>query len=92
VRQFSDQHIAALVVMVLIAAVSVWAARRHPGRWIRAYAVVLALAILATWVRRERDRHLDDTVTGLARDLAGSTSEGSVIEREDDPRGRSRST
>jgi hypothetical integral membrane protein (TIGR02206 family) len=49
VRQFSDQHIAALTVMVLTTAVSVWAARRHPGRWIGWFSRGLALLILAAW-------------------------------------------
>jgi hypothetical integral membrane protein (TIGR02206 family) len=49
-RQFSDQHIAALAVMVVSAGVSIWAARRHPGRWIELYSRGLALLILAGWV------------------------------------------
>jgi hypothetical integral membrane protein (TIGR02206 family) len=61
VRQFSDQHIAALAVMVLTTAVSVWAARRHPDRWVRPYAVALALVILAAWV----GEYVADAVLGI---------------------------
>jgi hypothetical integral membrane protein (TIGR02206 family) len=49
VRQFSDQHIAALSVMVAGASACVWAARRHPGRWMAIFAWGLALLILAAW-------------------------------------------
>ena len=48
-RQFSDQHIAALTVMVVGAGVSVWAGRHHPGRWMTVFARALALLILAAW-------------------------------------------
>ena len=36
--------------MCIAAAVSVWAARRHPGRWILLWARLLALLILAGWL------------------------------------------
>ncbi|MGZ4248746.1 MAG: YwaF family protein [Solirubrobacteraceae bacterium] len=49
-RQFSDQHLAALAVLVVGAAGSVWAARRHPGAWIVWFSRALALAIMAGWV------------------------------------------
>jgi len=49
VRQFSDQHIAALTAMVLSTAACVWAARHHPGRWTVLFARGLALLILAAW-------------------------------------------
>jgi hypothetical integral membrane protein (TIGR02206 family) len=48
-QQFSDAHLAALGVLALTAGVSVWAARRHPGRWITPAARLLALVILAGW-------------------------------------------
>lgn len=48
-RQFSDQHIAALLVLVLTTAVAVLAARHRPGRWQRAFSVVLAAVIFAGW-------------------------------------------
>jgi hypothetical integral membrane protein (TIGR02206 family) len=48
-RQFSDAHLAALGVLALTAGVSVWAARRHPDRWIVPAARTLALVILAGW-------------------------------------------
>ena len=48
-RQFSDQHIAALTVMVLSTGISIWAARRHPGPWIVSFSRGLAVLILAAW-------------------------------------------
>jgi hypothetical integral membrane protein (TIGR02206 family) len=50
VRQFSDQHIVALAVMVLGSGACVTAARHHPGRWILPFSRGLALVILAAWV------------------------------------------
>jgi len=47
--------------MVLTVAVSVWAARHHPGRWMRAYALALALVILAAWV----GEYVADAVLGI---------------------------
>lgn len=49
-RQFSDQHIAALIVLVLTAAIAVWAARQRPRRWQTVFAVGLAALIFAGWV------------------------------------------
>jgi hypothetical integral membrane protein (TIGR02206 family) len=49
-QQFSDAHLAALGVLCVTTAVSVWAARRHPGRWVVIWARVLALTILAGWI------------------------------------------
>ncbi|MGO9753179.1 MAG: TIGR02206 family membrane protein [Solirubrobacteraceae bacterium] len=48
-RQFSAPHLAALAVMVIAIAGSVYAARRHPGAWTATLARVLALLILAGW-------------------------------------------
>ena len=48
-RQFSDAHLAALGVLALSAGLSVWAPRRHPGRWIVPAARALALVIFAGW-------------------------------------------
>ena len=48
-RQFSDPHLAALAVLVLLVGLAVWAPRRHPGRWTVAVARVLALVIFAGW-------------------------------------------
>ena len=48
-RQFSDAHLAALGVLALTAGASVWAPRRHPGRWIEWAARVLAGVILVGW-------------------------------------------
>jgi hypothetical integral membrane protein (TIGR02206 family) len=49
-KQFSDPHLAALLTMALGIAGSVWAARRHPGPWMRWFSVALAVLILAGWV------------------------------------------
>jgi hypothetical integral membrane protein (TIGR02206 family) len=49
VKQFSDPHLAALLVMVVGVAGSVWAARRRPGRWMRAFSLALAALIFAAW-------------------------------------------
>jgi len=48
-RQFSDAHLAALGLLALTASLSVWAPRRHPGRWIVPAARTLALVIFAGW-------------------------------------------
>ena len=48
-RQFSDQHLAALTLLIALAAVSVWAARHHSGAWIALFSRALALAILGGW-------------------------------------------
>jgi hypothetical integral membrane protein (TIGR02206 family) len=48
-RQFSDAHLAALGVLALTASVSVWAPRRHPGRWMVLAARTLALVIFVAW-------------------------------------------
>ena len=60
-RQFSDQHIAALTVMVLSAGASVWAARRHPGHWLVSFSRGLGLVILAGWV----GEYVGDAVLGI---------------------------
>jgi hypothetical integral membrane protein (TIGR02206 family) len=49
-RQFSDPHLAALGVLAVTAGTSVWAARRHPGRWLVVWPRVLGLVIVAGWV------------------------------------------
>lgn len=46
-KQFSNPHLAALLTMALGIAGSVWAARRHPGPWMRWFSIGLALLILA---------------------------------------------
>ena len=60
-RQFSDQHIAALTLMVLSAGACVWASRRHPGRWLLLFSRGLALLILAAWV----GEYVADAVLGI---------------------------
>jgi hypothetical integral membrane protein (TIGR02206 family) len=49
-QQFSTPHLAALATLAVACATSIWAARRHPGRWITGFSRLLALAILAAWV------------------------------------------
>jgi len=49
-RQFSDAHLAALAALAAAAGLSIWAARRHPGGWVVAYARALAVLILAGWL------------------------------------------
>jgi len=60
VRQFSDAHLAALAVLALSVGLSVWAPRRHPGRWIVPAARALALVIFAGWA----GEYLADVVLG----------------------------
>jgi hypothetical integral membrane protein (TIGR02206 family) len=48
--QFSDPHLAALAVLVVLAFASVWVGRRGRGPWPTIFARVLALAILAGWI------------------------------------------
>ena len=59
-RQFSDPHLAALAVLVVAVAFSVWAPRRYPGRWVTVYAWALAGLILAGWV----GEYVADAVNG----------------------------
>jgi len=47
--------------MLLAAVVGVWAARRHPGRWVRPAARVLALLVLAAWA----GEYLADVILGI---------------------------
>jgi hypothetical integral membrane protein (TIGR02206 family) len=49
-RQFSDEHLAALAVLIATTVASVWMARRHPGRVTDAFARALAVLILAGWI------------------------------------------
>lgn len=48
-RQFSDQHLAALAVLVLASGVAIWTARHRPGRWQPLFAAGLAALIFAGW-------------------------------------------
>jgi hypothetical integral membrane protein (TIGR02206 family) len=48
-KQFSDQHIAALLALAFGVAVTAWAPRRRPGPWQRWLSLGLAAAILAAW-------------------------------------------
>ena len=59
-RQFSEAHLAALGVLVLMVGLAVWAPRRHPGRWTVLAARALALAIFAGWA----GEYLADVVLG----------------------------
>jgi len=59
-RQFSDPHLAALVVLVAAMAVAIWAGRRHPGVPTQAVAYCVAGVILAAWA----GEYLADAVRG----------------------------
>jgi hypothetical integral membrane protein (TIGR02206 family) len=59
-RQFSDAHLAALGVLVLLVGLAVWAPRRYPGSWTVVAARVLALLIFAGWA----GEYLADVVLG----------------------------
>jgi len=48
-RQFSVAHLAALAVLLLGSTVAILGPRRHPGRWVRWAAWLLAGAIFAGW-------------------------------------------
>lgn len=60
-RQFSDQHIAALAVLVVGSTVAVWAARHRPGRWQGVFAALLAAVIFAGWA----GEYVADAVLGV---------------------------
>jgi hypothetical integral membrane protein (TIGR02206 family) len=60
-RQFSDAHLAALAVLVVAVAFSVWAPRHRPGGWVTTYARMLALGIAAGWI----GEYVADVVTGI---------------------------
>ena len=58
--QFSDPHLAALTVLAIASAASVWTARRRPGAPTTALAWALAGVILAAWA----GEYVADVVTG----------------------------
>jgi hypothetical integral membrane protein (TIGR02206 family) len=60
VKQFSFQHDVALATLVLGIAGSIWPARRHPGRWMRALSIGLAALIFAAWA----GEYVADVVVG----------------------------
>jgi hypothetical integral membrane protein (TIGR02206 family) len=59
-RQFSPPHLAALALLAIAAWASVWAPRRHPGRWMVPYARALALLIFLGWA----GEYVADVITG----------------------------
>ena len=59
-KQFSVPHLAALAILAIASVTSVWAARRHPGRWLGGFSRLLALAILAGWA----GEYIADAVEG----------------------------
>ena len=59
--QFSDPHLAALAALALLAIVSVWAPRRHPGPWVDFYGRALGLLILAGWA----GEYVADVINGI---------------------------
>ena len=60
-RQFSDPHLAALAVLAILAFVSIWGPRRHPGRWVSLFAQALAALIFAGWI----GEYVADVVNGI---------------------------
>ena len=60
-RQFSDEHLAALAVLIVTTVASVWTARRHPGRVTDTFARALAVLILAGWI----GEYVADVVNGI---------------------------
>jgi hypothetical integral membrane protein (TIGR02206 family) len=60
-RQFSSEHIAALSVMAVAIGLSVFGARRDPGRWIAPISFALVLVIFAGWV----GEYVADVVQGI---------------------------
>jgi len=61
VPQFSPPHLAALAVMVLGVAFSVYAPRRRPGQWTTWFARALAFAIFAAWA----GEYVADVIQGI---------------------------
>jgi hypothetical integral membrane protein (TIGR02206 family) len=59
--QFSDPHLAALAALALLAVISAWAPRRHPGPWVELYGRALGLLILAGWA----GEYVADVVNGI---------------------------
>ena len=59
-RQFSDQHLAALTVMVVGIAAAIWVGRRGGGRAKTAFAYAVATLILMGWI----GEYIDDAVLG----------------------------
>jgi uncharacterized membrane protein YwaF len=59
-RQFSDQHLAALTVMVVGIAAAIWVGRRGGGRANTAFACAVATLILMGWI----GEYIDDAVLG----------------------------
>jgi hypothetical integral membrane protein (TIGR02206 family) len=50
VRQYSPEHVAALAVIAVAAALAVWAPRRHSGPWVVVASRALAFVILGAYV------------------------------------------
>jgi hypothetical integral membrane protein (TIGR02206 family) len=60
-RQFSDQHLAALAVLIVGAIASIWIARRSPGRALVVCERAVASLILAGWA----GEYIADLVVGI---------------------------
>jgi hypothetical integral membrane protein (TIGR02206 family) len=60
-RQFSDQHLAAVAVLAISATACIWVARRHPSRGLVALERALAALILAGWA----GEYIADVVLGI---------------------------
>jgi hypothetical integral membrane protein (TIGR02206 family) len=74
--------VAALAVLVVLAAFSVWAPRRYPGRWVEVFSRLLALAIVAGWVGEYVAEGVDGTWSaqyGLPLQLTDAVSATAIL-------------
>jgi len=62
-QQFSEEHIAALIATAAAAGISVWAARRYPGRWVVPVSRGLAILILVAYAAEQAANALRGTWT-----------------------------
>jgi hypothetical integral membrane protein (TIGR02206 family) len=74
--------VAALAVLVVLAAFSVWAPRRSPGHWVEVFSRLLALAIVAGWVGEYLAEGVDGTWSaqyGLPLQLTDAVSATAIL-------------
>jgi hypothetical integral membrane protein (TIGR02206 family) len=81
-KQFSTPHLVALGVLAVLGVASVWAARRHPGRWITGFSRLLAVAILAGWAGEYIAEGVEGTwsaQSGLPLQLTDAVSAAAIL-------------
>ena len=81
-KQFSAPHLAALGILAVLGAASVWGPRRHPGRWITYFSRLLALAIFTAWVGEYVAEGIDGTwsvQSGLPLQLTDAVSAAAIV-------------